>query len=127
MNCFVKCRRAPMRERELQAEIAEIGDLMRRLSPGIASPDGVRALGREEIAELVARKTDLETEVAKCAWDHAREGLMLEEHLNSEKNERRKIFCLYYYKYARSMREASKIADVRERTAYRWRVKIEKK
>ena len=127
MNCFTQCRSARLRERELRGEIARVDDLARRLSPGIASPDGVRTVGREDIAELVARKADLPRERAQCVRVIAREGEHIEKALEDEANERRKRFCMYYYQYGRSMGEAARIADVRERTAYRWRAKLEQK
>lgn len=127
MNCFIRCRAARIHARELRGEIVQIDDLMRRLSPGIASEDGVRPDGREDIAELVARKADRAKEWVKAERTSAREAINVDKALEGETNERRKIFCVYFYKYARSTREAAQMADVRVRTAYRWRAEVEKK
>lgn len=124
MNCFEQCRQARVKERALRTELRMIDDLMKRTSPGIASADGVRQIAREDIAELIARKADMERERAACLQEAETKGALIGKALEDEENERRRAFCTYYYRYGYTLGEAAMLADVRERTAYRWKKQI---
>lgn len=123
-NCFERCRKARIRERAIRGELRGIDDMLKRLSPGIASADGVRQVSREDVAELIARKADMEQERTQSMEEVERTGVLIDKALEGEENERRRAFCTYYYRYGYALGESAMLAGIPERTAYRWKKQI---